>query len=100
MKSSAVPDPGRVSDVAAVLLAGGRSSRMGTPKPALLFDGVPLITHLVRRLATVFPEIVVVRAPGQELPLPTNDQRPTTNDSTEPLVVVRRSSFVVVEDAV
>jgi molybdopterin-guanine dinucleotide biosynthesis protein A len=42
---------------------------MGTPKAALLFDGVPLLQHLVRRLAALFPEIVLVRAPGQELPL-------------------------------
>jgi molybdopterin-guanine dinucleotide biosynthesis protein A len=52
----------------AVILAGGRSSRMGTPKAALRFEGVPLLTHLCERLAPFFPEIVVVRAPGQELP--------------------------------
>lgn len=55
-------------DAAAILLVGGRSSRMGTPKAGLLFDGVPLLVHLCRRLTSAFPEVVVVRAPGQELP--------------------------------
>jgi molybdopterin-guanine dinucleotide biosynthesis protein A len=52
----------------AVILAGGRSSRMGLPKALLAFDGEPLIVHLVRRLHTVFPRIIVVAAPGQDLP--------------------------------
>jgi molybdopterin-guanine dinucleotide biosynthesis protein A len=43
---------------------------MGRPKSALLFDGEPLVAHLLRRLAGVFPEIVVVRATDQEVPLP------------------------------
>jgi molybdopterin-guanine dinucleotide biosynthesis protein A len=53
---------------AAIVLAGGRSSRMGTPKALLPFDGVPLILHIVSTLRAVFPEVVVVAAPGQELP--------------------------------
>jgi molybdopterin-guanine dinucleotide biosynthesis protein A/molybdopterin converting factor small subunit len=53
---------------AAVVLAGGRSSRMGQPKAMLRFAGEPLVSHLVRRLKTVFDGIVVVAAPGQELP--------------------------------
>lgn len=52
----------------AVILAGGRSSRMGTPKALLPFDGEPLIVHLVRKLQPLFSRIVVVAAPGQELP--------------------------------
>jgi molybdopterin-guanine dinucleotide biosynthesis protein A len=55
-------------DTAALVLVGGRSSRMGRPKAALLFDGVPLLAHLLSRLARYFPEIIVVRAPGQDLP--------------------------------
>jgi molybdopterin-guanine dinucleotide biosynthesis protein A len=53
---------------AAIILAGGKSSRMGRPKAMLPFDGEPLILHLVRRLKTLFSRIVVVAAPGQELP--------------------------------
>jgi molybdopterin-guanine dinucleotide biosynthesis protein A len=52
----------------AVILAGGRSSRMGTPKALLPFDNEPLIVHLVRRLQPLFGSIVVVAAPGQALP--------------------------------
>jgi molybdopterin-guanine dinucleotide biosynthesis protein A len=57
-----------VTDGTAIVLAGGRSSRMGTPKALLLFDGEPLIAHIVRALRGLFAEIVIVAAPGQELP--------------------------------
>ena len=52
----------------AVVLAGGKSSRMGRPKAMLPFGGEPLIVQVVRRLGLLFPDIVVVAAPGQELP--------------------------------
>ena len=52
----------------AVVLAGGRSSRMGRPKAMLPFGEEPLVALVVRRLAAVFPDVVVVAAPGQELP--------------------------------
>jgi molybdopterin-guanine dinucleotide biosynthesis protein A len=52
----------------AIVLAGGRSSRMGSPKALLPFAGEPLILHIVRRLQPVFSEIVVVAAPDQQLP--------------------------------
>ena len=55
-------------DASALILAGGKSSRMGRPKALLPFDGEPLIVHTVRSLATRFADIVVVAAPGQELP--------------------------------
>ncbi|MBI3909565.1 MAG: molybdenum cofactor guanylyltransferase [Armatimonadetes bacterium] len=57
-----------VNDCAAVLLAGGQSSRMGRPKAWLEFGGRPLLAWLVERLLTVFPEALVVGAPGQDLP--------------------------------
>jgi molybdopterin-guanine dinucleotide biosynthesis protein A len=31
-----------------IILAGGKSSRMGQPKALLPFDNEPIITHLVR----------------------------------------------------
>ena len=52
----------------AIVLAGGRSSRMGTPKALLRFDDEPLIVRIVRTLQPLFGEIVVVAAPGQVLP--------------------------------
>ena len=41
---------------------------MGSPKALLPFDGEPLIVHLVRRLAPMFGEVIIVAAPGQALP--------------------------------
>jgi molybdopterin-guanine dinucleotide biosynthesis protein A/molybdopterin converting factor small subunit len=41
---------------------------MGQPKSLLLFDDEPLILHVVRALATRFPEVIVVAAPEQTLP--------------------------------
>jgi molybdopterin-guanine dinucleotide biosynthesis protein A len=57
-----------VSDTAAVVLAGGKSSRMRQPKALLPFGNMPLIAHIVEKLRGLFAEIVVVAAPGQELP--------------------------------
>ena len=58
-----------IADATAVILTGGKSSRMGRPKALLPFDDEPLIAHIVRRLGRVFAETVVVAAPEQELPL-------------------------------
>jgi molybdopterin-guanine dinucleotide biosynthesis protein A len=59
---------GRARSASAIVLAGGRSSRMGRPKALLPFGGRTLIAHVVSRLEAAFEEIVVVAAPGQELP--------------------------------
>src|SRR5229473_2461422 len=53
---------------ALIILAGGKSSRMGRPKAWLPFHGQPLLARVLDRLAPLFEERVVVRAPGQELP--------------------------------
>jgi molybdopterin-guanine dinucleotide biosynthesis protein A len=58
-----------MAEAAGIVLAGGRSSRMGTPKAALEWHGSTLlrrITGLVAR--SVDGPVVVVRAPGQDLP--------------------------------
>jgi molybdenum cofactor guanylyltransferase len=53
----------------AVVLAGGRSSRMGTPKAALEWHGSTLLHRTTALLArTLGGPVLVVRAPGQELP--------------------------------
>jgi molybdenum cofactor guanylyltransferase len=57
-----------VTRATGIVLAGGQSSRMGTPKALLLFDGTPLIVHIVATLKPLFAEVVVVAAPEQELP--------------------------------
>ncbi len=41
---------------------------MGTAKALLLFDNEPLIVHVVAALQCRFGEVVVVTAPGQDLP--------------------------------
>src|SRR5262245_1955503 len=56
------------ADCSLVILAGGRSSRMGQPKAWLEFGGVPLLVRSVARREAVFPEAVIVAAPGQALP--------------------------------
>ena len=65
--SAVVVEPAR-NNASAVILAGGKSSRMGRPKALLPFDGEPLIVHAVRRLESLFSEIIVVAAAEQELP--------------------------------
>jgi molybdenum cofactor guanylyltransferase len=58
-----------VEKTAGVVLAGGRSSRMGSPKAALDWHG----SSMLRRTASIVSRavtgpVVVVRAPGQDLP--------------------------------
>jgi len=57
-----------IADATAVVLTGGKSSRMGRSKALLPFDDEPLIAHTIRRLGRIFAETVVVAAPDQELP--------------------------------
>jgi molybdopterin-guanine dinucleotide biosynthesis protein A/molybdopterin converting factor small subunit len=52
----------------AVILTGGKSSRMGRPKALLPFNGEPLIAHILRALKPLFAEAIVVAASEQELP--------------------------------
>lgn len=54
---------------AGVVLAGGRSTRMGRPKAALEWHGSTLLYRTAALLGrTVEGPVVVVRAPGQDLP--------------------------------
>jgi molybdenum cofactor guanylyltransferase len=67
-----VPGPARGAGSvrrAGIVLAGGRSTRMGRPKAALEWHGSTLL-HRVAGLVgrAVDGPVVVVRAPGQELP--------------------------------
>src|ERR1700691_2130745 len=58
-----------MSDTAGIVLAGGRSSRMGTPKAALEWHGSTLLRRTVGIVARVADgPVVVVRAAGQSLP--------------------------------
>jgi molybdopterin-guanine dinucleotide biosynthesis protein A len=54
---------------AGIVLAGGRSSRMGTPKAWLDWHGTTLLRRTCATVARgAAGPVVVVRAPGQELP--------------------------------
>lgn len=54
---------------AGVILAGGRSLRMGSPKAALPWGPVTLLEHVCALVSqAVDGPLVVVRAPGQQLP--------------------------------
>jgi molybdopterin-guanine dinucleotide biosynthesis protein A len=55
-----------VRPASAVILAGGRSARMGQPKATLILGGVTLIERTVAELARAFVDIVVVAAPAEE----------------------------------
>lgn len=52
----------------AIVLCGGKSSRMGSPKAWLDFHGEPLLARVVSRIAEVCAPIVVVAAKDQEIP--------------------------------
>src|SRR5262249_61922136 len=55
-------------NVGGIVLCGGRSSRMGRPKAWLPFDGEPMLVRVVRRLGEAVSPLVVVAAPGQDVP--------------------------------
>lgn len=58
-----------VTRLAGIVLAGGRSSRMGEPKALLDWFGTPLLAHVCERLRPALDgPIVVVAATGQALP--------------------------------
>lgn len=56
------------SSCGGIVLCGGRSSRMGLPKATLPFGPELLVQRVVRLLSEAVQPIVVVAAPGQELP--------------------------------
>ena len=51
-----------------IVLCGGRSRRMGSPKALLPFGGETMLQRVVRLLGTVVSPIAVVGAPLQSLP--------------------------------
>lgn len=59
---------GVIPGLGGVILCGGRSARMGSPKAWLDFDGEPLVRRVVRRVGVVAAPVVVVAAPDQDVP--------------------------------
>lgn len=56
-------------NVGGIVLCGGRSTRMGSPKALLPFGSETMLQRVVRLLGSVASPLVVVAAPAQELPL-------------------------------
>jgi len=56
------------SQVGGIILCGGQSRRMGRPKAWLPFGGEAMLQRMVRLLTEVIRPVVVVAAPGQDLP--------------------------------
>jgi molybdopterin-guanine dinucleotide biosynthesis protein A len=53
-----------------VILAGGRSRRLGRDKATLLLGGLPLWQHVLRRVAPLTDDVVLVLRAGQRLEAP------------------------------
>jgi molybdopterin-guanine dinucleotide biosynthesis protein A len=58
---------------AALIMAGGKSTRLGRDKASELLLGHPLLQHVIDRVSPVVDEIVVVKARGQQLPETSSD---------------------------
>jgi molybdopterin-guanine dinucleotide biosynthesis protein A len=58
----------RSADLAAIILVGGRSSRMGRPKPWLDLAGRSLLARVVEGVCPWAHDVVLVAAPDQALP--------------------------------
>jgi len=54
--------------VGGIVLSGGKSTRMGSPKALLPFGSETMLQRVVRLLGTIVSPIVVVAAAGQDLP--------------------------------
>lgn len=58
---------GCLPDVSAVVLAGGKSQRLGMDKSLLILDGEWLLQRIVSQLATLSSDILVVANDGERL---------------------------------
>jgi molybdenum cofactor guanylyltransferase len=68
MPESKFQNPKSKIRVGGIILAGGKSTRMGLPKATLPFGPELMLQRVVRLLSSVVQPIVVVAAPAQELP--------------------------------
>ena len=49
-----------VQDVGVAILAGGKSSRMGSDKGLVMLDGYPLVERIIRQISHLFEDIFIV----------------------------------------
>ncbi len=52
-----------------IILAGGHSTRLGRDKASLYLNGEPLLHRTIFRLEQLSNEIIIVLAPGQQVPV-------------------------------
>jgi len=64
-----VDDATLPDNCACIVLAGGRSRRMGRPKAALPIGGTSMLECVVARVAPLVREVVVIAAAEQEMPV-------------------------------
>lgn len=64
-----------MNQAAGIVLCGGKSSRMGLAKAWLPFGNETMLQRVVRILSDVVQPLIVVAAPGQELPRLPSDVR-------------------------
>jgi molybdopterin-guanine dinucleotide biosynthesis protein A len=57
----------------AIILAGGRSRRMGRPKAALRFGDSTILERIIAELRGSFDDILILVAPSQSEPFPIED---------------------------
>src|SRR5262249_22538706 len=67
----------------AVVLCGGRGARMGRDKASLPFGDETLLHRVVRLVARVVDEVVVVARPGQDLPPLARDVRVVRDEAPD-----------------
>ena len=80
-----------MSPLFGIVLAGGRSRRMGTPKPALDAGGRSFLEHTIGLLRAVCREVWVSRAPDTVLDVPAGAHGVLVDDEPDggPLVAIR-----------
>ena len=72
------------NDYAAIVLAGGKSTRLGRDKASEPLLGRPLLQHVIDRVSAVVDEIVVVCARGQQPPRVTSKAALSTVEDAYP----------------
>lgn len=55
------------TDASCIILAGGKSQRMGEDKTKLMINGLPMIENVVRQLRPIFKTIIISSNKGEEL---------------------------------
>src|SRR4051812_32003651 len=88
--------------LAAVILAGGRSLRMGRSKATLSLGADVLLAHVVRAVRPLVDDVVIVAAPDQAMPLDADPMVRVVSDrvrDTGPLLAMARGLEAIRGDA-